>query len=57
MSGYFNSLTYEFAANMFSEEWRRLQGAQVLSVTFQQACLSAVISATIIVVSARAAGH
>lgn len=49
-SGYFNSLTYEYAANQFSDELKRFQGAQILSVTFQQACFFAVVTATIILV-------
>lgn len=31
-SGYFNSLTFEYAAGLFPEEWKRFQGSKLFSL-------------------------
>lgn len=46
-SGYFSCLSYEYASSVFSEEYERLQAAQLLSISFQWACFLAVLTALV----------
>lgn len=50
LSGYFNALTFEYAANVFPEEWKRFQGSH----SYFNALLICLTDLSLIVYSRRA---